>query len=93
MEIKEAFYDLFTDNPVNWVKWGVVFLILILGYVVAIPLYKKIQYRISWERKRDIARSRNHVIEATLLKKHPTGDTLLKYKAWSVPVETAGDIR
>lgn len=41
MEIKEAFYDLFTDNPVNWVKWGVVFLILILGYVVAIPLYKK----------------------------------------------------
>ena len=74
MEIKEAFYDLFTDNPVNWVKWGVVFLILILGYVVAIPLYKKIQYRISWERKRDIARSRNHVIEATLLKKHPTGE-------------------
>ena len=74
MEIKEAFYDLFTDNPVNWVKWGVVFLILILGYVVAIPLYKKIQYRMSWERKRDIARSRNHVIEATLLKKHPTGE-------------------
>lgn len=74
MEIKEAFYDLFTDNPVNWVKWGVVFLILILGYVVAIPLYKKVYYRVSWERKRDIARSRNHVIEATLLKKHPKGE-------------------
>ena len=70
MEIKEALYAMFTDDPLNWFKWGVVFFVLIAGYVVAIPLYKKISYRLSWDRKRDIAISRNHVVEATLLKKH-----------------------
>ena len=44
MGTKEAFYDLFTDDPVNWIKWGAVFVILILGYVAAVPLYKKIYY-------------------------------------------------
>lgn len=75
MEMKDALYGLFTDDPLNWVKWGVVFLIFILGYVVAIPLYKKIYYWLSWERKRDIAASRNQVIEAILLKKRPRGET------------------
>ena len=74
MGTKEAFYDLFTDDPVNWIKWGAVFVILILGYVAAVPLYKKIYYRLSWERKRDIARNQGHVIQATLVKKHPTGE-------------------
>ncbi len=74
MEIKDALYELFTDDPLNWAKWGIVFLIFILGYAVAVPLYKKIYYQFSWERKRDIAASRNQVIEATLLKKHPQGE-------------------
>lgn len=74
MGIGEALTQLFTDDPVNWVKWGVVFLVLILGYVVAVPLYKKVHYAMSFERKRDVARSRNHVIEATLLKKRPRGE-------------------
>ena len=47
---------------------GWVFAVLILGYVVAVPAYKRITYLLSWERKRDIARSRNHIIEAALLK-------------------------
>lgn len=71
--VKEAFYNLFTDDPVNWMKWAVVFIILILGYVIAIPLYKKASYRLSWERKRDLAKGRKHTIRATLVKKHPTG--------------------
>ena len=74
MDLKEAFYRFFTDDPVNWIKWGIVFAVLILGYVVAVPLYKKIYYRLSWERKRDIARSRDHVIRAKLVKKYPTGE-------------------
>ena len=44
MDTKEAFYELFTANPVNWIKWGAVFLILILGYIPAVYLYKKIHY-------------------------------------------------
>ena len=64
MGIQEALTGVFTDDPLNWVKWAAVFAVLILGYVVAVPAYK----RLSWERKRDIARSRNHIIEAALLK-------------------------
>ena len=69
MGTKEAFYDLFTDDPVNWIKWGVVFVILILGYVAAVPLYKKIHYLLSWERKRDMARNQGHVIQGDSCKK------------------------
>ena len=74
MNVKEAFYELFTDNPVNWIKWGIVFLLLIFGYVAAVHLYKKVYYRLSWDRKRDIARRRNHTVEAVLLEKRPTGE-------------------
>ena len=75
MGTKEAFYDLFTADPVNWIKWGAVFVILNSWDMwLAVPLYKKIYYRLSWERKRDIARNQGHVIQATLVKKHPTGE-------------------
>lgn len=47
MEIKEALVKLFTDDPVNWIKWVVVFLTLIGGYVVALPLYQRVSYFIS----------------------------------------------
>ena len=70
----ESLQELFTDNPTNWIKWGIVFVILILGYVLAVPLYKKIEYRMSWKYRRDVARQRNHVIKATLVKKHPSGE-------------------
>lgn len=72
--VKEAFYDLFTDDPVNWLKWVIVLIVLVLGYVISIPLYKKVSYRLSWERKRDLARSRKHIIKATLVKKYPSGE-------------------
>ena len=56
MELREAFYRTFTDDPVNWIKWIAVLAILVLGYVIAIPIYGKVSYRLSWERKRDIAK-------------------------------------
>ena len=74
MGIREAFVGVFTDDPVNWVKWAIVFAVLIGGYFIAIPLYKKVSYGVSLERKRDIARSRGHVIKASLVRKHPAGD-------------------
>ncbi len=73
MELREAFYRTFTDDPVNWIKWIAVLAILVLGYVIAIPIYGKVSYRLSWERKRDIAKGRNHIIQARLIRKHPTG--------------------
>ena len=56
MSIKEALIGVFSDDPINWLKWGIVFAILIGGYIIAIPLYGKVSSRLSWERKRDIAR-------------------------------------
>ena len=73
MELREAFYRTFTDDPVNWIKWIAVLAILVLGYVIAILIYGKVSYRLSWERKRDIAKSRNHIIQARLIDKHSTG--------------------
>ena len=64
MSIKEALIGVFSDDPINWLKWGIVFAILIGGYIIAIPLYGKVSSRLSWARKRDIARSRDHVIKA-----------------------------
>ena len=44
------------------------------GYAIAVPLYKKVSHGVSWERKRDIAKSRDHVIKASLADKHPSGE-------------------
>lgn len=74
MSIKDGLITLFTNGPINWIKWGVVFAILIGGYIFTVPLFSKISYRLSWERKRDIAKSRNHVIKADLVKKFPSGE-------------------
>ena len=74
MSVREALVGLFTDDPINWIKWAAVFAVLIAGYIVAVPLYKKISRRLSIERKRDIAKSRNHIIKASLISKHPSGN-------------------
>lgn len=74
MSIREALIHMFTGDPVNWLKWALVFAVLIGGYFVAIPLYGRLAHGMSWERKRDIARSRNHIIKASIVKKWPSGD-------------------
>ena len=86
MELREAFYRTFTDDPVNWIKWIAVLAILVLGYVIAIPIYGKVSYRLSWERKRDIAKSRNHIIQARLIDKHSTGSPAIT--AGTAPTST-----
>lgn len=62
--------ELFTDNPINWVKWGIVFVVLILGYVFIVKIGIKVIYLVSWERKGNIARAKGHVIKAELIKKY-----------------------
>ena len=48
MSIQEALLTMFTDDPINWIKWAVVYAILIGGYVIAVPLYKKVSRGVSW---------------------------------------------
>ena len=74
LSIQEALITMFTADPVNWLKWAVVFAILIGCYAVAVPPYKQVSHDVSWERKRDIAKSRDHIIKAALLDKHPAGE-------------------
>src|SRR5699024_12391320 len=74
LSIQEALITMFTDDPINWLKWAIVFAVLIGGYAIAVPLYKKLSHGMSWERKRDIAKSRDPVIKASLVDKHPAGE-------------------
>ena len=74
MSIQEALAGMFTNDPRNWIKWGVVFAVLIVGYIIALPLYKKVSAGLGCERKRDIAKSRGHVIKASLVNKRPSGE-------------------
>ena len=60
--------NIFGNNPIDWMKWGFVFSALVGGYMLSIWLSKKVLYYISWERKAEIAKERNHVIEAKLIK-------------------------
>ena len=48
MRIQEALVTMFTSDPVNWLKWAVVFAVLIGGYAVAVPLYRKVSRGVSW---------------------------------------------
>lgn len=53
---------MFTDDPVNWVKWAVVFTVLIGFFILAFKIYSKIEYRLSIQKKADDARAKGHVI-------------------------------
>lgn len=48
LSIQEALITMFTDDPINWLKWAVVFAVLIGGYAIAVPLYKKASHGMSW---------------------------------------------
>lgn len=76
--INESFGQRFgqgsTIGPENGIKVAVMFVVLILGYIIVIPILVKVLHLISWERKRDIALSKGHVIEAKLVKRSWSGE-------------------
>ena len=66
VSLREILTQVFTDDPINWVKWLLVFAVLVGGYWLMIPIYAKVTYALSWDRKRDMAAARGHVIPATM---------------------------
>ena len=72
--INESFEQRSTVAPENGIKGAVMFVVLILGYIIVIPILAKVLHIISLERKRDIALSKGHVIEAKLVKQSLIGD-------------------
>ena len=73
-EVIQGMDSFLSGNPINMVKWGSVFVVIIIGYIVLIK--SKIIMKIvkKWEYKRDIAISRNHVVEAKLISEYPYGE-------------------
>ena len=73
-EVIQGVDSFLSDSPINMVKWGSVFVVIIIGYIVLIK--SKIIMKIvkKWEYKRDIAISRNHVVEAKLISEYPYGE-------------------
>nr|MBQ8253509.1 hypothetical protein [Lachnospiraceae bacterium] len=61
--VKEPLLAMFTDDPVNWVKWAVVFTVLIGFFILSVKIYGKIEYHLSIQKKADQARAKGHVIE------------------------------
>ena len=34
--------EVFTNDPINWIKWGVVFAVLIVSFIISGKIIKKI---------------------------------------------------
>jgi len=62
-DVREPLIAMFTDDPVNWVKWVVVFTVLIGCFILSAKIYGKIEYHLSVQKKADQARAKGHVIE------------------------------
>ena len=70
MESEDLLIRLITEDPINCIKIVIVFVVLIISWKLIDPIYDKVDYLLSRERKRDIAlsRGREHVIDAKLVK-------------------------
>lgn len=73
-EVGQGLEKLFTNNPINWLKWGIVFAVLVGGYVLIFKCkwFDRILYK--WEHRKKAALSKNHVIQAKLVSKYPYGE-------------------
>lgn len=68
LRAENKFTEMFTDDPVNWVKWIVVLAVFIAGFFVAFKAEKLFEPILeSRERKRQTALERGNVIEAKLI--------------------------
>lgn len=71
--IQESIGQHFGGSPWAVLKIGLAIVVLIAGYIVVFPIYCKVDYFLSWNRKRDIAVSRGHVVNAKRVK-YAVGD-------------------
>lgn len=74
--------EVFTNDPVNWIKWAVVFAVLIGAYIISIKIIKKIGYVLQGQKKVDDAKKKGHVIHnAKLVKSRKKYESIeKKYK-------------
>lgn len=67
--LKEEFIDLFGNNPISWLKWLLVFIVLGLSfYIIVYKIFGKIEYKTDKYRKIEKARAKGNVLKGTLIK-------------------------
>lgn len=54
--------EVFTNDPINWIKWALVFAVLIVSFIVSGKIIKKIGYVLQGEKKLDDAKKKGNVI-------------------------------
>ena len=73
-EIGQALMETFGSNPINWIKWIIVFAVLIITYVVLIKskVKQKVEYYLGKDYKKDKAREKGHVFKGELVSEKAT---------------------
>ncbi len=75
--------EVFTNDPINWLKWAVVFVVLIGSFIISMKIIKKIGYVLQGQKKTDEAKKKGHVIpNAKLVQSRKKYESMEKrYKA------------
>ena len=75
--------EVFTNNPINWIKWSVVFAVLIVSFIISGKIIKKISYVLQGQKKVDEAKKKGHIIpKAKLIKSRKKYENMKdRYKA------------
>lgn len=79
--------EYFTNDPVNWLKWAVVFAVLIGTFIISGKIINKIGYVLQEQKKVDEAKARGHVIKATRV------DSWSEYESSDTRYEAGGKKR
>lgn len=67
--LKEAWIKLFGDNPVSWLKWFIVFIVLGLSfYILVYKVFDKIEYKTNIKRKIEKAQAKGNLVKGILIK-------------------------
>lgn len=73
-DVKQALIRFFSDDPVNWAKWAVVWAVFVLSYVIIIKCKILVKIYRRGEHKREVAVGKNHIVHAKLKSAYPYGD-------------------
>jgi len=67
--LKDAWTQLFGDNPISWLKWICVFAVLGLSfYILVYKLFGKLEYKTDIKRKVEKAKAKGNVLKGILVK-------------------------
>lgn len=67
--LKEAWIQLFGDNPISWFKWFIVFIVLGLSfYILVYKIFGKIEHKTDIKRKIEKAQAKGNMLKGILIK-------------------------